>query len=244
MMTLATQTTPPPTSATAVNGVVNGANYQSPVAPGSIVSIFGTGLASGTLSATGVPLATTLQNVTVTFNGIPAPLFYVSPKQINAQAPYGLAGGSATVQVSAPGSPTVSQNVTISAAAPGIFTADQSGTGPGMILRADDFQVVSQSAPTRAGAYVSIYCTGLGEVTSTVLQGNAAPTPPPNTAAMPQVSIGNIPAQVTFSGLAPGYAGLYQINVQIPAGVPTGNAVPVVLTSAGVSSNTATIVVQ
>ena len=211
--------------------VVNGASFQAALAPGSMISIFGTGLASGTESAPGMPLAT-LQNVVVSFHGIPAPLYYVSPTQINAQIPYGLAPGSATMLVMASGSPTVTQAVTIAAAAPGIFTADSSGTGPGAILRGDDYQVVSQSAPTQTGAFISIYCTGLGEL------ANAS------TAILPQVSVGNIAAQVTFSGLAPGFAGLYQVNVQIPAGVAPGSAVPVILTSAGVSSNTATIVVQ
>jgi len=238
MMTLTT------TPTAAVPAVVNAASYQSPIAPGSIISIFGTGLASGTLSATGVPLATILQNVTVTFNGIPAPLFYVSPKQINAQAPYGLAPGSATMQVTTPGSPAVSLNVNFAATAPGIFTAGQAGVGQGLILRADDFQVVDSSAPTRAGAFITIYCTGLGAVASPLLEGNPAPSPPTTTASIPQVSIGNVPAQVTFSGLAPGYAGLYQVNVQVPTGVPSGNAVPVVLTSLGASSNPVTIAIQ
>ena len=243
-------TVPTPTAATtpgtATPGatVVNAASYQAAVAPGSMVSIFGTGLANGTESATGSPIATTLQNVVISFNGTPAPLYYVSPKQINAQVPYGLAAGAATMQVTISGSTVSTQEVTISAAAPGIFTTNQTGAGSGSILSSNNYQVVSQSAPTHVGAYISIYCTGLGAVNGAIVEGNPAPNPALNTVIVPQVSVGGISATVTFSGLAPGFAGLYQVNVQVPVGVTAGIAVPVVLTSNGLSSNTATIVIQ
>jgi uncharacterized protein (TIGR03437 family) len=225
-----------------INSVVNGASYQSTVAPGSIVSIFGSGLSNSTMTATGAYLPPFLGSVNVYFNGIPAPLFYAAPGQINAQVPYGLAPGAVNIEVD--GLTTVRQTSTVSATAPGIFTTNGSGTGPGVIIRADDYQVVSQNAPTQAGAYISIYCTGLGTMTTAIIEGTPAPNPPLTTTVVPQVTIGGVPAQVSFSGLAPGYAGLYQVNVQVPAGVTTGNAVPVVLTAAGVSSNTVTIVVQ
>ncbi len=234
-------------AATVVPGsatVVNGASYQSTVAPGAIISIFGSALASGTQAAPTAPLSATLQNAVVSFNGIPAPLFYVSPTQINAQIPYGLKPGSATMQVTNSGSTAATQTVTVAAAAPGIFTANQTGSGPGLILRSTDYQVVSSSTPAQEGGFILIYCTGLGGITGAIVEGSPAPNPPLNTAILPQVSVGNIAAPVTFSGLAPGFAGLYQVNVQIPAGVPAGNAVPIVLTSNGVSSNTVTIVVQ
>jgi uncharacterized protein (TIGR03437 family) len=132
----------------------------------------------------------------------------------------------------------------VSAAAPGIFTSNGSGTGAGTIVRASDYQLVGAGTPTQAGAYILIYCTGLGALTSAIVEGNPGPTPALTTAVVPQVTIGNIAATVTFSGLAPGFAGLYQVNAQVPAGVPAGNAIPVVLTSNGVPSNTVTIVVQ
>jgi uncharacterized protein (TIGR03437 family) len=231
-------------TAPASTSVLNGASYQPAVAPGSVISIMGSGLGNDTQAASGVPLATTLQNVTVSFNGIPAPLFYVSPTQINAQTPYGLAPGNATLKVTTSGTTAVSQDVAVSAVAPGIFTLNTNGSGPGVILRSDDYQVIGEHTPTTAGAYISIYCTGLGVVTTAVADGTPAPNPPATTAVVPQVTVGNIPARVTFSGLAPGYAGLYQVNVQIPTGVPTGSAIPVVLTAADVSSNMVTIVIQ
>jgi uncharacterized protein (TIGR03437 family) len=237
-------TTPPsPTSSgTSISAVVNGASYQPALAPGSIVSIFGSGLSSSTMTAASANLPPFLGSVNVYFNGIAAPLFYASPGQINAQVPYELAPGTVNLEVDGPA--VVRQTATVSAAAPGIFTTGGSGKGPGVILRADDYQLVSPSAPTQAGAYILIYCTGLGALTSPIVEGNPGPNPPLTTAVVPQVSIGNIAASVTFSGLAPGFAGLYQVNAQVPAGVPAGNAVPVTVTASGVSSNTATIVVQ
>ncbi|OGT77375.1 MAG: hypothetical protein A3I78_11150 [Gammaproteobacteria bacterium RIFCSPLOWO2_02_FULL_56_15] len=228
------------------NSVANGASFRanSGTAPGSIVSIFGTGLADGTQSAVGVPIATTLLGIQVSFNNVPAPLFYVSPTQINAQVPFGLPPGSVTVEVRTPSSSGVRQTITVAAAAPGIFTTNQQGTGPGAILHADDFRTVSERAPARPGEYISIFCTGLGELKSLVAAGNAATYPPPETVLTPEVRVGGILANVSFSGLAPGFVGLYQVNVQVPLTAPTGNAVPLVLTSGGAPSNTVTVAIQ
>jgi uncharacterized protein (TIGR03437 family) len=101
------------------------------------------------------------------------------------------------------------------------------------------------SRPARIGEYVSIYATGLGDVSNRPGLGSASPLSPLSTTlAKPEVTVGGVPAAVTFSGLAPGYVGLYQINVQVPAGAPTGPNVPIVLTIGGVPSNTATIAVD
>jgi uncharacterized protein (TIGR03437 family) len=210
---------PPAPSGTAI---LNSASYQSAISPGEIISIFGSGLAG-----------------TVSFNNIPAPLFYVSPSQINAQVPYGLDPGTVTVQVSA-----LTQTMTMGATAPGIFTTNQTGSGPGAILRADDYQTATPSTPAHPGGFIAIYCTGLGQLTSPVAAGTPAPNPSPQTVVLPQVLVGNTPATVTFSGLAPGFVGLYQVNAQLPIGVQTGGAVPLVLISGGVSSNPVTVAIQ
>jgi uncharacterized protein (TIGR03437 family) len=229
-------------SGSAISGVVNGASYQANLAPGSIVSIFGSGLSASTLTASTANLPPFLGSVNVYFNGIAAPLFYASPGQINAQVPYELTPGAVNIEVD--GLATVRQTTSVSAAAPGIFTTNSSGTGPGAILRGDDYQLIGQSTPTHAGAYILIYCTGLGALTTPIVEGNPGPAPALATVAVPQVTVGNMAAQVTFSGLAPGFAGLYQVNAQVPAGVPSGNAVPVTLSVNGASSNTVTIAVQ
>jgi len=232
------------------NSVVNAASFQPPtgpngaIAPGAIVSIFGTGLASTTQMASGGPLPTTLGDATVTFNNTPAPLFFVSPGQINVQVPFEVPPGTASVQVKRAVGSSEPQLVSVAGVSPGIFTANRQGTGPGAILHAGDFKLVSDSAPARPGEFLSIYCTGLGRLRNAVASGTIAPSPAPETLSLPQVNIGGIPAQVAFSGLAPGFVGLYQVNVQVPSNALTGDTVPAVLNIGGVTSNTVTIAVR
>lgn len=230
-------------------GIVNGASFRDPTDPngavalGAIVSIFGADLAGSTQVAQALPLPTTLGGTIVTFNGIPAPLFFVSPSQINAQVPFEVTPGTVSVQVKR-GATSEPQQVSIAGFSPGIFTLNRQGTGAGAILHADTFELVSETNPARPGEFVSIFCTGLGRLRSAVASGQIAPSPPPETLSLPQVNIAGIPSEVTFSGLAAGFVGLYQVNVRVPAGVPSGNAVPVVLTINSVPSNTVSIAVQ
>ena len=240
----------PPNSVVDGVSVVNSASFRAAtdpipaIAPGSIVSVFGTGLAGTTQSAVSTPVPKVLLDTVVSFNNVPAPLFYVSPNQINAQVPFELPPGGVTVEVRRPSSSVVRQTITLAPAAPGIFTTNQRETGPGVIVHAADFSLVTESVPARPGEFVSIFCTGLGELKSRVDAGIAAPYPPPETVLTPEVRVGNILANVSFSGLAPGFVGLYQVNVQVPMGTPTGIAVPVVLASGGVPSNSVTLAIQ
>ena len=116
---------------------------------------------------------------------------------------------------------SATQPVQVADVSPGIFTVNQQGTGAGAILHADNFQAVSESAPARPGEF---FCTGLGPVDPPVPSDDLAPSAEPlaRTVNIPMVNIGGMPAQVTFSGLAPGFVGLYQVNLQVPAGVPSG----------------------
>ena len=233
------------------NSVVNVASFRpatdlnGAIAPGAMVAIFGTDLAGGTLLAGEVPLPTTLGDTSVTFDNIPAPLFFVSGTQINTQVPFELMTGTGmvSVQVKRGSETSAAQPIGIAAVSPGIFTLNQQGTGAGAILHAEDFQPVSDSAPAQPGEFLLIFCTGLGPVQPEVQSGQIAPSTAPlaETLNTPLVNIAGIPANVTFSGLAPGFVGLYQVNVQVPGGVSTGDAVPVVLTIGGVASNTVAI---
>ena len=235
------------------NSVVNGASFRAAtdpngaIAPGALVAIFGTDLASDTLLAGEVPLPITLGDTSVTFNNITASLFFVSRVQINAQVPFELMTGSGTVsvQVRRGSETTLAQPIGIAAVSPGIFTLNQQGTGAGAILHADDFQPVNDSSPAQPGEFLAIFCTGLGPVQPEVASGDVAPTAEPlaRTVTLPMVNIAGIAADVTFSGLAPGFVGLYQVNVQVPLGVPAGTQdVEVIINS--VPSNTVTIAVQ
>ena len=227
----------------AENSTVNGASFAKiAIAPGAIVSIFGADFAGSGLSASSVPLPTILGDTSVTFNGIAAPLFFVSNGQINAQAPFDLpAGFAVSIQVRRGSTLSIVRSANVAAVSPGIFIVDQASSA-GAVLHAVDFSLVSSSSPARPGEFLLIYCTGLGPLRIPVRSGDQAPSVPPlaETINLPEVRIAGLPANVTYSGLAPGFVGLYQINVQAPAGLPAGNQT-VQITTLGVASNTATI---
>jgi uncharacterized protein (TIGR03437 family) len=141
------------------------------------------------------------------------------------------------------------QTVSLAAFAPAIFTLNLQGTGQGAILIANTALLAgSQGSGSRAalkGEYISIFCTGLGAVSNQPATGAAASADPlSNTTTTPTVTIGGVDATVTYSGLAPGFAGLYQVNAQVPAGAPAGGTVAVVMKIGGSTSNTVTIAVQ
>ncbi len=234
------------------DSVVNAASFRpaadpnGAIAPGATVAIFGSNLASATQVAVGTPLASQLLDTCVVFtvgNQIfPAPLFFVSSNQINAQVPFDLPPGTASVQVRRAEQVSAAQPVKVARVSPGIFTLSQQGSGAGMILHAESFELVSESVPARPGEFLVLFGTGLGAVQPPVSSGQPAPGSPrlAQTVNAPLVNIGGIPAPVTFSGLAPGFVGLYQVNVQVPMEVPAGTQ-PVQIIVDGVPSNTVTI---
>jgi uncharacterized protein (TIGR03437 family) len=191
-------------------GIVNGSSFArapAPVAPGSIVATFGSNLATGTAGAAAIPLPTTLAGVQVLMNGRPAPLFAVTPGQINAQVPWELQGGSTVnIRVARGGTPTNTVVTNLAAAAPGIFTVAASGSGPGVVIHAADGTLVTASRPAARSEFLTIYGTGFGPVTNPPATGGAGPSGPLATTASPAtVTIGGLPAAVVFSGLAPGF---------------------------------------
>jgi uncharacterized protein (TIGR03437 family) len=227
-------------------GVVNDASYSAAVAPGSIAAVFGDFFLTAGSSDTELPLVTTLQSLSFQFGSTAAPLYFVSGGQANIQVPWELAGQStATLTATLNGTSGAAQTATLAAFAPAIFTLNSQGTGPGAILDSA-YNLVDSSNPATAGATtILIYCTGLGAVTNQPATGSAGPSSPlAETTTAPTVTIGGLPANVSFSGLAPGFVGLYQVNVLVPADVAAGSAVPVTISIGGATSNTATIVVQ
>ncbi|MSO21401.1 MAG: hypothetical protein EXQ56_13285 [Acidobacteria bacterium] len=237
-------------------GMVNGASFApgAPVAAGSIVSAFGSDLESASFGAATVPLPTTLGSVTVRMNDIPAPLFFVAGSQVNLQVPWELAGlATATIAVTAAGVALPLTTVSLAPTRPGIFTTNAQGSGQGAILIANTPDLVAPvgaipgrtSRPANRGETITIFCTGLGPVSNRPASGAAAPSGPlALTSTTPLATIGGAPATVSFSGLAPTFVGLYQVNVSVPVNSQVGGAVPVVLTIGGVASNTVTIAVQ
>jgi uncharacterized protein (TIGR03437 family) len=237
-------------------GVVNGASFRPANAPGggvaagSIVSIFGSNLAGATVAATSLPLPTTLGQTNVRIGGIVAPLFFVSPGQINAQVPWAVAAGPTTLTVAAVGGSSIPANVTIQDSAPGLFSQTSDGRGPGAVLNYVSQQQTPINTPgvtINPGGIVILYGTGFGRVTNPLVgspppaDGTAAGAAEQKTIVTPVVTIGGRPAVVRYSGLAPTFVGLYQINAEIPAGTPEGCYLPVTVAFGTNVSNTVTI---
>lgn len=227
-------------------GIVNAASFVAGAsAPGAIVSLFGSGLASAWEAASTLPLPSSLAGGTkVTVNGVDAPLFYASPSQINFQAPFELSGSAATVTVTRAGDrATQSVSLPLGEVQPGIFTLTSDGKGPAAVLHAVNGVVVSATSPAARGEWVSLYATGLGRVSPSA-QSGSAPAGLSSTLGAAVVIVGTSGAEVGFAGLAPGYAGLYQVNFRIPPGAATGPEVPLRLTISGVAGNTTTLAVK
>ena len=216
-------------------GVFNAGSYApvtAPVSPGSLTTLFGTALSTGTAVAGGFPFPKLLGGTEVLVNNAPAPLYAVSPGQISFLIPYAATGASINVAVRTAGSTTAAVEVPLAATSPGIFSLDFTGLGAGAILK-PDFKVVSAANATRRGETVLVFLTGLGAVSPAIGDGEAASsTVLSRTTGMVNVYVGGRRATVSFAGAAPGLAGLYQLNVIIPADAPLGNSVPFAIETA------------
>jgi uncharacterized protein (TIGR03437 family) len=232
--------------AISTGGLLSSASYSSQVSAGELASLFGANLASSSVTATHLPLPTTLNNVSVYFNDFAAPLLAVSPGQINLQIPWEIAGQqSVAVSVVTNGLTSGATTVNISNLSPAIFTVNQQGTGQGAILIGGTPTIASTANPVNRTQTISIYCLGLGPLAGSVNSGVANPSSSAyTTLSSPRVTIGGVAGTVLYSGLAPNLVGLYQVNVQLPLNAPAGPAVPVILEIGGVISNTVTIAVQ
>lgn len=205
------------------------------VVPGSLVSLFGSGLAQSIAQAGSFPLPTALGGASVTVGGVTAPLLYAGPTQINFQVPFEIPAGSATVSVSVGGTPAATRSIAVRGAAPGIFLLDQ---GHAAALN-QDFSVNGPGRPAAPGSVLQVFLTGLGAVDHPVPNGAAAPADPLSRVPGVTASIAGQPASLLFAGLAPGFAGLYQVNVVVPQIAPGGY--PLQISAGGAASNTATV---
>jgi uncharacterized protein (TIGR03437 family) len=241
-----------PPSAVAVNdgGVVNNASFASspaPVAPGSMAAVFGSGLNTGSsaLSSSFGPdgkLVTSLGGTSVTVNNIPAPMFYSTAGQLGIQIPFELAGQtSATIQVAVGGQASPPRTIFLDAFAPGIFTVSQDGRGAAAAFHQDGVIPVTAQNPARPGEVVVFFGTGLGALNPPLATG--APSLGNRTASTLTASIDGVPGEVQFSGAAPGFVGLNQVNVRIPATTRSASNLPVLLSIGGKQSNSVTIAV-
>jgi uncharacterized protein (TIGR03437 family) len=244
-------------------GVLNGASFAKgqPVTPGSLVSIFGTNLASQTAQADTIPLSKSLGGVTVQFvkgaTTVNAPILFVQPddpankvsSQLNVQVPWEIvpAGSTANVTVVVTNNKAVSApaEVMIGPFSPGVFTSNglaiavnnsdgtlawPAGTVPGLTTH-----------PAKMGDTIIVYATGLGAVANPPVDGQNSLDKLRPTLVTPQVLIGGVSAQVSFSGLSPQFVGVNQVNVTIPNVAP-GNGVPLQFMLGGITTAAGTTI--
>jgi len=230
-----------------INSAVNAADFSSAVAPGGLISIFGSNLSSVTASAGGAPLPGILGDTCVTVNEQIAPLLYVSPNQINAQLPFEITG---TASLILHGPAAVSQPFEFETTpyAPALFRVPVQGwsqTYP-TVIRRDNGQIVTLSNPIHLDDWLEIYATGMGQVYPPVQTGEAGLSDPLSVVlAQPLVMLGGTVLPVYYAGLAPGSVGLYQINVKVPfKNVQTGMEVPLSITQGGYTTTVKVRVVE
>jgi uncharacterized protein (TIGR03437 family) len=248
-----------PTPSVSEGGVVNNASFAlhpAPIPPGTIIAIFGSNLTQDNVIVDDTflvdgKITTTLGGASVKFNGIAAPMLRAFPSQLVAQMPTEITSvGTAAIEATVSGQTSASVTFNTDALAPGIFAVNAQGTGQGAVLISNTTTLVAPagsipgrtSRPANPGEFITIFCTGLGQVTPPVATGQLAPGTH-NTVASTTVSIGGITTNAAFSGLAPGFAGLYQVDVQVPAAVAPGSAVPLVITVGGKPSNQVTVAI-
>lgn len=222
-LTAATATNPP---AIRSGGVVNAASYQAAIASGSWITIAGDNLAATTRSwasseIVNGDLPTSLDGVSVAVNGKPACIAFISPTQINAIAPDDATIGPVEVRVTVNGQTSAAATASINSVTPSFFTLD------GKYL-------ATLNTPAKPGETVVLYANGLGATNPAVGANRITETLAP-VAAPVTVTIGGQPATVAFAGLVAPFARLYQVNVQVPAGLAAGDH-SVAIHTGGVSS--------
>jgi uncharacterized protein (TIGR03437 family) len=249
----------------------NAASFsRTPVAPGSLASVFVATGVTQDFKATSLPLPTTLGGVTLKVGGVlsytpgsgltfspegavAVPLLFVGPQQINFQAPSGLSPAPyVQAQLTRPDGSTRLETISLNAFSPGIFSIAQNGLGQAAVLNQDfsqngSPQILAGARPASRGEVIHIYATGAGETVPALQTGEAAPAggnPLVFTKAQPVVGIGGRTAEVLFSGAAPGFVGLWQIDARIPQQVSPGSVIPLTIRIGNLTSNTVTIAVQ
>lgn len=256
-------------------GVVNAASFAkdpsgagSAVAPGSLIQVYSSLAGATQASAAGAPFQTSLGGVSVSFDGVPAPIQSVVPAGaypfVNAQLPFEITNSTTQMVVSVNGVASAPMTVPVTPQAPGIFTSPPDGQHNAILVYIDPASNTAKiAAPTSdSGAFTIpvapiprgtsgfFYATGLGALAPALADGSAPSLTSStvyNAVQMPTVLVGGVPVTPSFAGQAPGYPGVNQINITIPLNAPTGNAVPLQVMSADgkvLSTSGATIAIQ
>jgi uncharacterized protein (TIGR03437 family) len=234
-------------------GVVDNSTFRPVLAPGDIAAAFGFQLAGATpTGAASLPLTATLAGVQVLVNNLPAPVYFTSSGQVNFLVPAAVQPGPATVQITVNGQAGNTVSSTVAARAPRILKLNTANYG--IIVNQDgSFPMPAtpgfNAHPARAGDALVIYAIGMGATNPAVPDGAGAPVAPLAATVTPTVTFGGgfastpLPGQVLFSGLTPGFVGLYQINVIVPDGAPIGDAIGLIMQIETYTSNNVNIAI-
>ena len=201
-----------------VDAIVSAANFSAgPASPGSIVSIFGSNLATRPMHATTTPLPTRLGDFSLQVDGFPSPIFYVSPAQVNAQIPYEVSTGQVTVVAAAGGNLLPPMTLTIQPTAATLWML-----GPNQpLVQNQDGTINGNDQPASPGSIIAEYLTGQGRLDSPIPTGSAAPEHTLVSAlAATSATIGNQHAEIVFAGMAPDMVGVFKVNLRVPSLLP------------------------
>jgi uncharacterized protein (TIGR03437 family) len=227
-----------PSPQIAAGGVGNAASFTPKLARGGLATIFGTNFSATTGQAQMLPLPLNLGNVFVTVGGVPAPMIFVNANQINFQVPFEApSGASVPIVVTANGNASAAVSLPVADYGLGVFTYARTATAlDPIIVHALTNQLVTPTNPATAGEALVVYATGAGKLNNTPRTGQATQASPfATTADLPVITVGGLPTTVLFSGLTPGLVGLVQLNIQLPANLPSGSQ-PLVVQFPGDSS--------
>ena len=225
-----------------IQSIVSAADGSNSIAPGELISVWGSQLSAVDIATSEVPVPTVLGESCLTVNGVPVPMLLASPKQINAQLPFEV-DGTATMVLQTPGGTSNPFDLTVVPAAPSVFRTGVAGPQSGIptVFRAKNNQLVTPANPIHRGEGIVIYATGLGLTLPAVATGFAASASPPAVVIdQPEVSLGGLSLPLYFAGLAPGEVGVYEIHALVPGWTPTGMQVPLKITQ-GSNSTTLTV---
>jgi len=234
--------TPVPFTIGEVTNAAAPSNLQSAIAPGEIVTIFGSGIGPSALTLftpAGGYVGAQIGGTQVYFGGISAPLIYASSTAIAAIAPYEIANSAtANITVVYQGQLTNTFSIPVAAAAPAIFTSNATGSGQASAVNIQNGTINGPSSPASRGSYISLYISGAGQTSPAGTDGLIVSSGPyPQTVQPVTVQIGGQSAIVTYAGVTPtAVQGLTQVNVQVPTGIQPGSAIPVTLQVGGIGA--------
>lgn len=222
-----------------IQRVVSAADGTENVATGGLVSLLGREMSPVNLATKELPLPTALGDSCLTVNGVPTPMMFVSPSQLNAQIPYTI-DGNATIVLRTPGGVSDNYYVQVRTTAPTVFRTSVPGSSTATVatvVRQKNGELVTLSNPVHRNESIVVYLTGMGRTFPSIDAGVPGPNDPPLSAqTQPVVSIGGKELGVRFAGLSPGQVGVYQIDAVVPGDAPLGLEVPLVIDQSGGST--------